>query len=224
MSEDINKTGNNGQENPNRPKMIKVKRLKPKNPNAPRPAYPSSAQPQAERQPVQQNLTVSNGISDFIPDDPFANRNSITNSPQYVEPQYDPADDYDTDNAVMHMLHAQPVKVIVLASMLFFAFGFGIAKMLSPAETAVREGLQGVVVNPEVPRRRARCGLVDKTQGCVLYIMNPQRQDLNARDFYDLASQLTGRQRFVIDTGNMRYSNVKIKPGAIAQINIPPLQ
>ncbi|MBR2034127.1 MAG: hypothetical protein IKA03_05620 [Alphaproteobacteria bacterium] len=53
--------------------------------------------------------------------------------------------------------------------------------------------------------------------------MNPQRQDMNARDFYDLASQLTGRQRFVIETGNMRYANQKIRPGEIAQLNIPPL-
>ena len=54
--------------------------------------------------------------------------------------------------------------------------------------------------------------------------MNPQRRDLQGRDFYDLASQLTGRQRFVVETGNMRYSSVKIRPGDIAQINIPPLQ
>ena len=54
--------------------------------------------------------------------------------------------------------------------------------------------------------------------------MNPQRQELNASDFYDLAAQLTGRQRFVIETGNMRYSSTKIKPGEIAQFNIPPLQ
>ena len=85
-------------------------------------------------------------------------------------------------------------------------------------------GLQGVVINSEVPRGRARCGVAEKTQGCVLYIMNPQRQDLNGRDFYDLAAQLTGRQRFMIETGNMRYSSIKIKPGEIAQLNIPPLQ
>ena len=91
-------------------------------------------------------------------------------------------------------------------------------------ETVVRDGLQGVVVNPEVPKGRSRCGIAEKTQGCVLYIMNPQRNELNGRDFYDLAAQLTGRQRFVIETGNMRYSTVKIKPGNIAQLNIPPLQ
>jgi hypothetical protein len=94
----------------------------------------------------------------------------------------------------------------------------------SGSEVVNKKGLDGVVVNQEVPQGRARCGTTEKTQGCVLYIMNPQRQELNGRDFYDWASQLTGRQRFVIETSNMRYSTVKIKPGYIAQINIPPLQ
>ena len=53
--------------------------------------------------------------------------------------------------------------------------------------------------------------------------MNPQRQDMLAKDFYDLAAQMTGRQRFMIETGNMRYANSKIKPGDIVQLNIPPM-
>ena len=114
-------------------------------------------------------------------------------------------------------------KVLILLAAVIFFVGFLSSRFLFAAPQVVRNGLQGVVVNPEVPRGRARCGVAEKTQGCVLYIMNPQRQELNARDFYDLASQLTGRQRFVIETGNMRYSNTKIRPGDIAQLNIPPL-
>ncbi len=124
-------------------------------------------------------------------------------------------------------LDAQPTvnrKVAALALVCTFFAGFLMAKIFFTQSTIVTDGLQGVVVNPEVPRGRARCGLAEKIQGCVLYIMNPQRQELSARDFYDLAAQLTGRQRFVIETGNMRYSNYKIKPGSIAQLNIPPLQ
>ena len=97
------------------------------------------------------------------------------------------------------------------------------SRLLFTDHKIVRNGLQGVVINVEVPKGRARCGIAERTQGCVLYIMNPQRQELNARDFYDLASQLTGRQRFVIETGNMRYSNKKIRPGDIVQLNIPPI-
>lgn len=112
------------------------------------------------------------------------------------------------------------VAIMMLAT---FVCGIIFAKIFFSEAKVVRDGLQGVIPNAEVPRGRARCGLADKTQGCILYLMNPQRQELSARDFYDLASQLTGRQRFVIETGNMRYSNTKIRPGEIGQFNIPPL-
>ena len=115
-------------------------------------------------------------------------------------------------------------KISAIVGVVAFVVGLIFAKIFFAQQTIVRDGLQGVVVNSEVPRGRARCGVAEKTQGCVLYIMNPQRQELIASDFYDLASQLTGRQRFIIETGNMRYSNKKIKPGEIAQFNIPPLQ
>lgn len=111
---------------------------------------------------------------------------------------------------------------VILVSVMVFMLGIFTAKIFLVSEKTVGDGLQGVVINPEVPRGRARCGVAERTQGCVLYIMNPQRQELNARDFYDLAAQLTGRQKFIIETGNMRYSNTKIRPGAIAQFNIPP--
>ena len=116
------------------------------------------------------------------------------------------------------------VKGVTLIAVLVLILGIIFGKLVFGGKTVVKDGLQGVVVNAEVPRGRARCGVAEKTQGCVLYIMNPQRRDLQGRDFYDLASQLTGRQRFVVETGNMRYSSVKIRPGDIAQINIPPLQ
>ena len=115
-------------------------------------------------------------------------------------------------------------KGVMLIALSVFCIGIFFAKMFFAEQTVVRDGLQGVVINSEVPRGRARCGVAERTQGCVLYLMNPQRQELSGRDFYDLASQLTSRQRFVIETGNMRYANVKIRPGSIAQINIPPLQ
>ena len=113
---------------------------------------------------------------------------------------------------------------IIATAVACLLFGIFFAKVFMAPPAIEQNGLQGVVVNTEVPRGRARCGRAEKTQGCVLYIMNPQRQDLSGRDFYDLAAQLTGRQRFMIETGNMRYASTKIQPGGIAQINIPPLQ
>jgi len=136
-------------------------------------------------------------------------------------------DDYAYQNAqegAFYQGQSAQTKKIVAVAVVCLCVGLLFGKFLFSGAQVVQNGLQGVVVNPEVPKGRSRCGVTEKTQGCVLYVMNPQRQELNGRDFYDLAAQLTGRQRFVIETGNMRYSNVKIKPGAIAQLNIPPLQ
>ena len=126
-----------------------------------------------------------------------------------------------SDNVIMGKTDNKKVLIVAFVCLII---GMFMGKLFFSSEQVVHNGLQGVVVNPEVPNGRARCGLAERTQGCVLYIMNPQRQDLNGRDFYDWAAQLTGRQRFVIETGNMRYSSVKIRPGSIAQLNIPPLQ
>ena len=126
------------------------------------------------------------------------------------------------DHFIVGNLYTKMALIITAAFCLLF--GMFVAKAFLSSPSVVHNGLQGVIVNPEVPRGRARCGVAEKTQGCVLYIMNPQRQDLNGRDFYDLAAQLTGRQRFMVETGNMRYAGVKVRPGEISQINIPPLQ
>lgn len=114
-------------------------------------------------------------------------------------------------------------KTLVIAVVCSLLLGMLVGKFLFGTSQVTQMGLQGVVVNSEVPRGRSRCGIADKSQGCVLYLMNSQRQNIRAKDLYDLAAQLTGRQRFMIETGNMRYANVEIRPGDIAQLNIPPL-
>lgn len=216
-----------------------IKRLVPGNPMSPAvPPHKVSTRPQS---PVQVNktnvdldelldsqlnlpaLNSSNNTQSFS-----ENRNIQPDNTNYQRSnQFISENDFDEkthfwDDLMQGNLFT--VKGVVVISVLIFIVGFLVAKIFSGGPTIVKDGLQGVVVNAEVPRGRARCGIAERTQGCVLYIMNPQRQDLQGRDFYDLASQLTGRQRFVIETGNMRYSSVKIRPGDIAQINIPPLQ
>lgn len=114
-------------------------------------------------------------------------------------------------------------KIFVLVGFVCLFAGIVVGKLIFAESKVVRNGLQGVVVNSEVPRGRARCGVAERSQGCVLYIMNPQRQEMSAKDFYDLAAQMTGRQRFMIETGNMHYANTRIRPGDIVQLNIPPL-
>lgn len=166
-------------------------------------------------------------------DTPEASNNvplpSTVVSPASTEPKFINDSDLDERHSVSFFSRFREGKLFTQKALVAIAFvglffGILVGKFLFSSSTVVRNGLSGVIANPEVPRGRARCGVAEKTQGCVLYIMNPQRQDLYARDFYDLASQLTGRQRFIIETGNMRYSNVRIAPGEIAQFNIPPLQ
>ena len=81
-----------------------------------------------------------------------------------------------------------------------------------------------IVRNPEVPANRGRCGAVEQSGGCVLYVQNSQRRERDAKDFYPLVEQLSGLNRFQIETANMRYAHKSIKPGYIAQFNIPALK
>lgn len=139
----------------------------------------------------------------------------------YEEPQY--SDDEYYNNYAPANNNGVSVKVLIVAILCCLAAGLFMGRFLFGETQVTHNGLQGVVVNSEVPRGRARCGVADRSQGCVMYIMNPQRQNVRAKDFYDMAAQVTGRQRFMIETGNMRYANTEIKPGDIAQLNIPPL-
>ena len=213
MSDDNFQSGMNSNAPTPGKRLIKVKRLKPKNNAVPKPEEPAYRQSGALAAYSRPQSQIAENY-----DEPNAGMSDET--PQYIQED----EDYSSQSQLVNLIYEQPTKMLAIASIVCFIIGFGIAKLTtSSSNTTVHEGLQGVVVNPEVPKGRARCGLVDRTQGCVIYIMNPQRQDASARDFFDFASKQTGRQRFVIDTANMRYSNVKIKPGAIAQINIPPL-
>lgn len=190
-----------------------IKRSQPQNPNAPFPQQSNlPSQPSRNAFDLENNLPTTSFQNDFV--QPSANE-----VPHFID-----ENDLAAENSVNTEQNFVPKKTLIIAVVLALFVGAFFTKIFFGQQKIVRDGLQGVVVNSEVPRGRARCGVAEKTQGCVLYIMNPQRQDLVASDFYDLASQLTGRQRFIIETGNMRYSSQKIKPGEIAQFNIPPLQ
>ena len=115
-------------------------------------------------------------------------------------------------------------KTVILMLILAGIFGMIMGTFIfAGKQTTKSRGLGGVVVNSDVPAGRSRCGLVEPHQGCVLYIMNASRQEVTGKTFYTTAAEWTKRQRYIIETGNMHYSSVRIKPGYIAQINIPPL-
>ena len=141
---------------------------------------------------------------------------NYNNEEQYVNNEY--PEEYFVEEG-----HRISVKLFVFCFVLALIIGALLGKYLLSEPQVSHNGLQGVVSNTEVPRGRARCGMAERTQGCVLYIMNPQRQNVKAKDFYDMAAQMTGLQRFMIETGNMHYANTEIRPGDIAQLNIPPL-
>lgn len=243
MNEMNNNTPNsNMNTDPNRRlKKVKrpVRRIVPEGqgmPVNPRPQAPNYGQPQTPRQSAQEvdafNLdsyidTPSN-LPTLADDNEVAGDYYDTPSRNNQQPRFindeDVINEQRATEGVGFMNELVTKKIALIIGVGALLAGMLMAKLLFGEQKIVRDGLQGVVINAEVPRGRARCGVAEKTQGCVLYIMNPQRQELNASDFYDLASQLTGRQRFVIETGNMRYSTNKIKPGEIAQFNIPPLQ
>ncbi len=147
-------------------------------------------------------------------------------APEPVVPRVSVQPDYQ--NNIAKDLNLPPsflsTKVIVLLMIVVFAVGFATAKITTPAVKNVDAGLQGVVANPDVPRGRPRCGLTEKSQGCVLYMVNPFREERPAKSFYDYVSSLTDRERYIIETNNMRYGNVKIKPGMIGQFNVPAIQ
>ncbi len=227
--------------NENRPRLRKIKRPKIHNGPLNQPSVPESnfasqsisgagETRSAPNTPEQHGQQIQGGL---IRASDRANNGFNSNPTNYPAPDYmnnyitndtDADDEFvyqGNDNAFAGNIDTKKLIWVALACVFV---GLVLGKFMFSSEQVVRNGLQGVVVNPEVPKGRSRCGIAERTQGCVLYVMNPQRQELNGRDFYDLASQLTGRQRFVIETGNMRYSSVKIKPGNIAQLNIPPLQ
>jgi hypothetical protein len=114
-------------------------------------------------------------------------------------------------------------KTILLLMGISALFGLFIGASGFSGSESSKHGLDWVVANPDVPAGRSRCGLVDQHQGCVLYIMNPEKRNVTGKDFYSVAAKWTKRERYQIETGNMHYGSKQVKPGYIAQINIPPL-
>ena len=115
-------------------------------------------------------------------------------------------------------------KILYIVGFVCFLIGLFLGNVLFSSKTVENHGLEGVVLNADVPSGRPRCGLTDKSQACVFYLMNWEKQELNGRDFYKLAAYFTGREEYMIETENLRYATVKIKPGHFAQLNIPALK
>lgn len=114
---------------------------------------------------------------------------------------------------------------MILFFFLMFTFiGAGLGFFYGTMDSRGADELPGVVTNAEIPKGRPRCGIAQKGQGCVFYVMNAQRKEMEARDFFGIASDMLQMPKFQIETANIRYATTRIPPGYIALLNIPPLQ
>ena len=195
-------------QNTNAPRKIrKIKRIRPLNETS---TYGVPSKINAVS--TQQDSSFNNADDNY-----FANNGDAENIRFITEEDLQPEGELTLSFLLKNKKVLLLLAMSALVGIIIGTFMFG-----KKAPTASR-GLDGVVVNSDVPAGRNRCGLVEPHQGCVLYIMNPRNQEVTGKDFYSTAAQWTQRQRYLIETGNMHYSNVRIKPGYIAQINIPPL-
>ncbi len=227
-----------------RPKLKKIKRAKVR-PAIDIPPAPEKIMPDVQ-EPAEQTVSmpavsapVEDNPAENIAEDSSATTSLVTASEaqnlyvsatqnSYVLDGLPPELDYMTDENVdgEYIADGSYVKksIVYIVAGVCLLSGLFLGKMFFAEQKVENYGLEGVVANPDVPAGRARCGLTDKSQACIFYMLNWYRQELNGRDFYKLAAQLTGREEYMIETDNLRYANVKIKPGHFAQLNIPALK
>ncbi|MBR1777761.1 MAG: hypothetical protein IJ752_04160 [Alphaproteobacteria bacterium] len=115
-------------------------------------------------------------------------------------------------------------KLLLPLFLFFIVFGAALGYMGSMLQQKGGGEMPGVVRNMEIPKGRPRCGIAQKGQGCVLYIMNSQRREVEGRDFFTMAADILNIPKFQIETANIRYATMRIPPGYIALLNIPPVQ
>ncbi len=189
--------------------------------------------PAAPQMPVYKPATTSGAN---VPKMPAGVRSTTTQQtvtqpktsvspPSQTQPAQSTGGLYDDNFAAQFnlppVLLTTKVMGAIIAGIFFFGILFG-ATVFGGSTKTTTSGLQGVVRNPEVPAGRKRCGIAERTQGCVLFMMNATRRDREARSFYDEAARITGVPSYTIELGNIEYATSIIRPGFLAQINIPP--
>ncbi|MCQ2914011.1 MAG: hypothetical protein MJ247_02320 [Alphaproteobacteria bacterium] len=136
---------------------------------------------------------------------------------EYVNP-------YDTNFAATFGLPPAFIRAPLMFTMfaIFMIIGASVGWFFGQMKPTGPEQLPGVIKNTEIPTGRPRCGIAQKGQGCVLYIMNATRREMAARDLFQMASDMTEVPKFQIETHNTMYAPQTIPPGYIALINVPP--
>lgn len=223
----------------NRPRLRKIKRPKIR----PAPDLPSAPQKVfEEEQEATMDIPADSSEADSVSNDTNSGTDLVaakdihellqerqTPNP-YIVDSLPP--DFSTDDMLnetadddMPVMNEKKMRMkLFLFSLAFFLIGILFQALFFSSPVEEKYGLEGVILNQDVPAGRPRCGLTEKTQACVFYLMNCYKQELTGRDFYKLAAQLTGREEYMIETENLHYAMAKIKPGHFAQINIPALE
>lgn len=218
-----------------RPKLKKIKRAKIR-PAADLPDAPEKVAPNLQESTLTENSR--DGKEEFIENSSPAtalmkaeNIQDITNSKtenshilEGLPPELDYMMDENFDDEYIDNGNYIKKSFLYITAMICLFAGIFIGAILFHEQKEEKYGLEDVVLNPDVPQGRPRCGLTDKSQACILYIQNWYKQELNGRDFYKMAAQLTGREEYMIESDNMRYGSIKIKPGYFSQLNIPALK
>lgn len=140
-------------------------------------------------------------------------------------------------NAVLEKFQAQKEKIMekfnalpgnkrqVVVAAGIFVIGLLMGAIMfggsSEAPAPAPKGLQGVVSNPDIKEPLKRCGQVEASSPCVLYVMNSYTYEKLAEDFFETAVAVTRRKDLVIRMDNVRYAAMRIPPGYFAQIKIP---
>lgn len=179
------------------------------------------SEPEEDNSVTTQNNLIQRKDAQFI--DSPENNNDVSFNFDDENEDFQLEDDFD-DEILLEENRIFNRKILYAVGFVCFLIGVFLGNILFSSKTVENHGLEGVVVNADVPSGRPRCGLTDKSQACVFYLMNWEKQELNGRDFYKLAAYFTGREEYMIETENLRYATVKIKPGHFAQLNIPALK
>lgn len=185
-----------------------------------------AAQPPVAQPPVEQDVPPAveeaeelqpdeNGIIDDLEDEV-----TIEQEEEEFENPYDK--NFASDLGLPPAFIRTPMMLLFF--LMFTLVGAGLGFFYGTMDSRGADELPGVVTNVEIPKGRPRCGIAQKGQGCVFYVMNAQRKEMEARDFFGIASDMLQMPKFQIETANIRYATTRIPPGYIALLNIPPLQ
>jgi len=187
-------------------------------PQAPAPGFQPAQNntPNTSFQPQQQPIAQP----DVLPE---TESESQATAPETEPGFYD--DNFAADfNLPPSVLKTKSMTVILIATCLI---GVILGSMLFGSSSAPKQqntGLQGVVRNQDITTATPRCGLTDRGEACILYIVNHTRYDKIAEEFFDEAVKLTEVQKYSIAIANPKYAKTRIPPGYFAQIKIPKVR